>query len=139
MFGGGMDDFCVAIRSLALSHATGPRSLVASFDHRSPSKHNDRQLAEKRVQEAQEDFARFRREQRRQTPAALQAEVVRLTKERAELEARCERERAEKVQAQLEKVGIDRGGGGLGEGLKGMDRCLSTAHAHGRTYIRASR
>ncbi len=54
--------------------------------------------------EAQEDFAQYRREQRRQTPQALQAEVARLTKEKAELEARAERERAERVQAQLEKA-----------------------------------
>jgi hypothetical protein len=63
------------------------------------------QLAERKALEAQEEFARYRKEKRKQTPQALQAEVVKLTKEKAELEARSERERAERTQAQLEKVG----------------------------------
>jgi len=62
-----------------------------------------RQEAETRTKEVQEEYARFRRETRKNVPAALQAEVAALKGEKAELAARWERERAEKMQALLEK------------------------------------
>jgi len=62
-----------------------------------------RQRVQRRLEEVEADFDRFRRANRRMPEAEMRAEVARLQGEKADVASRLERERADKNQALLEK------------------------------------